>query len=72
MKAGLLSVAILALTADVGALRFPVVARRSSSLRRRGNVFGVSTLNNSNDFSYYTSLTLGGKTFSQILIDTGR
>lgn len=72
MKSSLLAAGLAALVVNVDALRFPVVARRSTELRRRGNVFGVSTLNNTNDFQYFTTITLGGKVYNQVLIDTGR
>lgn len=43
----------------------------TSKLRRRGNIFGASTLNDTADIKYTTNLTLNGQTF-QTIIDTGR
>ncbi|KDQ62633.1 hypothetical protein JAAARDRAFT_30550 [Jaapia argillacea MUCL 33604] len=39
-------------------------------LQRRGNIFGQSTLNNSQDVGYYANINVGGAAF-QVLIDTG-
>lgn len=44
---------------------------RSSKLRRRGNIFGSSSLSDSSDVRYYTNVSLNGQSF-QVLIDTGR
>jgi hypothetical protein len=72
MILGLLSAGLLAFISDANAMHFPVIAKRSNNLARRGNVFGFSELNNTNDFAYYTSITLGGKVYNEVLIDTGR
>jgi hypothetical protein len=71
MRIGLLPIGIALALGDLAyAVRFSVVGRRS--LDKRGNAFGVSTLNNSHDFKYYTAIQLGGQVFTQVLIDTGR
>ncbi|EIN07494.1 acid protease [Punctularia strigosozonata HHB-11173 SS5] len=55
----------------VAAARIAMHAREAGArLRRRGNIFGQSTLTDSSDFSYYTNITLNGDSFS-VLIDTG-
>lgn len=52
------------------------VAKKSGlSFEKRSNVYGdngIGILTNSDDISYYTSLILGGKNFSSVLIDTGQ
>ncbi|KAF9793025.1 acid protease [Thelephora terrestris] len=51
-----------------------VAQRRGSSVEKRSNIYtdnGIGILTNSDDISYYTSLTLGGKNFSSVLVDTG-
>jgi hypothetical protein len=51
-----------------------VAQKRGCPFEKRSNVYadnGSGILTNSDDISYYTSLTLGGKNFS-VLIDTGQ
>lgn len=48
--------------------------RRGPTVEKRSNIHtnnGSGILTNSDDISYYTSLTLGGKKFD-VLIDTGK
>lgn len=48
--------------------------RRGPTVEKRSNIYannGSGILKNSDDISYYTSITLGGKNFS-VLIDTGK
>lgn len=50
-----------------------MVQKRGPAVEKRSNMYtdnGIGILKNSDDISYYTSLTLGGKNFS-VLVDTG-
>jgi hypothetical protein len=52
-----------------------VAQRRGFSVEKRSNIYtdnGIGILTNSDDISYYTSLTLGGKNFTSVLVDTGQ
>jgi hypothetical protein len=44
---------------------------RSLGLRRRGSLYGTSSLTNTADLQYSTNITLNGQPFAT-LIDTGR
>ncbi|TFK52405.1 acid protease [Heliocybe sulcata] len=57
-----------ALRLDIHGKRVPFEA--GNNLLRRGNIFGSSTLSDSDDIQYTTNITLGGQQFS-VLIDTG-
>jgi hypothetical protein len=51
-----------------------IAQKRGLNLQKRSNMYtdnGIGILTNSDDISYYTSLTLGGKNFS-VLVDTGQ
>jgi hypothetical protein len=78
MKRSLLaSIFGLAIVGDaVGAVHLNLKGKRRSALdagalRRRGNINGQASLDNSADISYTVNLTLGGAPFTT-MIDTGR
>ena len=58
----------------VGAVHFPLVGsiqKRNHEFERRADVLGNAPLNNTDDISYHTNISLGGVPFL-VLIDTGR
>lgn len=74
MKLPVLSVLNLVLlyALNTNAVKFKTVGRRTKpvGLARRGNLAGSSPLTDNADISYYTNITMGGKSFN-VLIDTG-
>lgn len=52
-----------------------VAQKRGLPVEKRSNMYGdngIGILTNSDDVSYYTSLILGGKNFTSVLVDTGQ